>query len=267
MAFEQQDLLQNATYALIGSALTWLAGKIQKKTGVFTYHWTANRIALSANDSVFGDVRATWQGVQVRNLHIFTFEVENCTTTDYENVEFRVYSGPETRILNEKTEILGTPYNVPLSEQYIARQSVPPGNTPTQEQLNEHQHNREYKLKAFNRGQKLLLSYICTRPTDDELPKLSIATPSPGIRLKLVNSPTVVLNPLWGVPISAAIKRALLLSVAVVFACSLYLESVAVASIVSMVVGLFGQILGAAIYRAEKYLRNLISGRRLPLFE
>lgn len=237
-----------------------LINRIQNKTGIFTYHWHSNRIALSTNDSVFGDVRATWQGVQVRNLHMFTFEVENSTAKDYEDVELRVYSASETQILNEKTQIVGTPYIVPLSEQYLARQNVPAGASPTPAQLDEHHHNREYKLRIFNRGQKLSLSYICTRPNDDDLPMLFITTPSRGVRMKLVSSPSVVLKPIWGVPVHAAITRAALLSIATVVLCSLYFESVLAASMVSMFVGLTGQIFGAAFYRAEKYIRDLISG-------
>lgn len=260
MASEYQEFYLQAGIALVSLIAGVLIAKINNKTGIFSYHWSSNRIALSANDSIFGDVRATWQGVPVRNLHMFTFEVENSSTRDYENVELRVYSGVGTQILNEKTEIVDTPYIVPLSEQYLARQRVPADCEPTQQQLDAHHSNREYKLRAFNRGQKLRFSYICTRPDDDELPMLFIATPSRGVRMKLVHSPAVVLKPMWGVPVPVALVRAFIVSTLVVVASSLYFKNVVAASVVCMVVGLTAQIFGAALYKAERYFRNFVSG-------
>ena len=260
MTGEYQELIPQAGIALASGIAGILIGKISNKSGVFSYHWNSNRIALSANDSAFGDVRATWQGLPVRNLHIFTFEVENATTKDYADIELRVYSGAETQILNEKTEVVDTPYNIPWSEQFATRQHIPAGASPTPAQLNEHHHNREYKLGAFNRGQKLRLSYICTRPNDDELPMLFVTTPSRGVRLRLISSPSVVLKPMWGVPIVSAITRAFIVSLAVVIASAWYFESVLIASVVCMVVGLTSQVFGAALYKVERYFRSLVSG-------
>lgn len=254
------DLLKNLAAAVAGGIGTILITKIRNKTAYISFRWASNRIALSTNDSIFGDVRVTWQGTQVRNLHMFIFEVENTTTHDYENINLRVYSGDETLILNEKTEVVNTPYIVQWSDEYQTRQRVAPGAQPTAKQLNEHHHNREYNIAVFNRNQKLRLSYLCNRPNDDELPMLYITTPSRGIRLKLAPIASVTLNPLWGAPIPAAIFRALVISLAVVVACAVYIDNVLIASTICMIIGLTGQIFGAALYKVERFIRDLVSG-------
>ncbi|HXU93613.1 MAG TPA: hypothetical protein VFP33_08155 [Gallionella sp.] len=254
------DLLKNLAAAVAGGVGTLLIAKIRNKTAYISFYWTSNRIALSANDSVFGDVRVTWQGMPVRNLHMFVFDVENTTTQDYENIDLRVYSDDETLILNEKTEVIGSPYTVHWSKEYQSRQYVAPETQPTAPQLKEHHHNREYNIPVFNRDQKLRLSYLCNRPNDDELPMLFIATPSRGIKLKLAHSPSITLNPIWGVPIHAAMFRALAVSIVVVVASAAYIDNVLTASAVCMFVGLTGQIFGAALFKVERFIRNLVSG-------
>lgn len=257
---QYMDLLPQALAAVIGGVVTLIFTKLRNKTACFSFHWVSNRIALSANDSAFGDVRATWQNVQVRNLHLFTFEIENTTTTDFENVDFRVYSAEETRILNEKTELVDTPYIIEWANNYRSRQAVGPGQQPTQQQLDEHHHNREYTVTVFNRGQKVRLSYLCTRPNDDEPPMLFLATPSKGVRLKQVAAPTITLNPILGVPIPAALTRGLIVCLVVVLASSYFIPSVPLAASICMIVGLVGQVFGALVYRAETLIRKLVAG-------
>lgn len=253
------EILKNLVVAGAGGIVVILFEKIRNKTACISYRWVCNRIALSANDSIFGDVRVTWQGHSVRNLHMFVFEIENTTTTDFENVGLRIFTENETLILNEKTEILDSPYIVKWSDEYQSRQFVTPNDQPTESQIFEHHHNREYSLPVFNRNQKIRLSYLCNRPGDDELPMLFITTPSRGIRLKLVPSPSITLNPIWGVPIPSAIVRALILSVFVVLVCAIYIQDVAIASLVCMVVGLSGQFFGAVLYKVERFFRKVVS--------
>jgi hypothetical protein len=254
------DLLKNLALALVGAIGGAILAKIRNKTASISYRWTCNRIALSASDSVFGDVRVTWQGTPVRNLHMFVFEVENTTTQDFENVGLRVYSAEDTLILNEKSEVIGTPYIVNWSQEFKTRQLVVPGAQPTQQQLKEHHHNREYNIPVFNRGQHLRLSYLCNRPNDDQFPILFIATPARGLKLKLCASPSITLNPIWGAPIPSAISRALIVSFLVVLGCAIYVQNVVIASVICMVVGLIGHLFGAALYRAEQLVRRLIAG-------
>ena len=250
----------SALWLVVGAVVTLIFYKIRHKTGIFGYISNFNRVALSADDSVFGSVRAIWQGHEVRNLHIFTIELENMTLKDYANVEFKVYSGNDTLILNERTEVIDSPYIVPWSDTYRDRLAATSGQQVTAQQINEHYHNREYSLPVFNRGQKIRFSYLCTKPNDDDEPFVFISTPAMGARLKRLKNPYVIINPIWGVPIPATLIPALLVSVFVVIICGLFVENVWIASVLSMFVGLTAQIFGAAVYKIEKFFRKLIAG-------
>lgn len=249
-----------AFWLIIGSIITHIFIKVRNKTGVLGYVTSFNRLALSADDSVFGSVRATWQGYDVRNLHIFAIELENLSTIDYDNVEITIYSDQDTQLLNEQTELIDTPYTIPWSTAYTERMTPPNENSLTQEQIDEHFQKREYCIPTLNRFQKARFSYLCTRPRDDENPQIFISTPTKGVRLKRLKNPSITINPIWGVPIPAAIARAFVIALAVVLLCGLLLDNVWIASAISMFVGLSGQLFGAISYRCERYLRNLIAG-------
>lgn len=257
--FENQ-LLASVLLLVLGAIIGLVFSKLSSKTGILRYFISYIKVGISADDQVFGSVRLTWQGHDVRNLHLCNIEVENSTSRDYENVIFKVFSGQETLLLNQRTEVADSPYIIPWEENYSHRIYVPDGEKATQEQIDEHKHNREYSLPVFNRGQKIRFSYLCTNPNDDNEPSIYISSLSKGLRLKKQKLPWVVLNPIFGVPIPIAIIRALIISVLVLIGTGLFIENVWLASSICMFVGLTGQIFGAAAYKVERFILNLISG-------
>lgn len=260
-----EELAQNPIYvALIslaaGVILNSLISGLRKKTKALGYISFSNRIGVSASDAIFGVVRVTWQGHDVRNLHSSTIEVENETSSDLENVELKIYPGQGTVMLNEKTEIVDTPYIVEWAPNYAARLKVPEGEQASQQQLDEYNRSREYAVPVLNRGQKLRFTYLCTRPSDDEEPGIFISTPSKGIKLKRRKNPYVLLRPIFGVPVPSALYRGLGASLIFVILFGLYAPNVWAASIGSMAFGLFAQPIGAVIYRLEKFVKSAVAG-------
>lgn len=257
---QEHQILVSILLLVVGAVITLLLTKFSSKTGVFRYFVTSNKVGISADDEVFGSVRLTWQGQDVRNLYLCTIEIENASSRDYENIEFKVYSGQETILLNQRTEVVGSPYIIPWEESYQARLDVPDGQQATQAQINEYNHNREYKLPVFNRGQTLRLSYLSTNPGDDNEPGVYISTPSKGVRLKKQKLPYMVLNPIFGVPVPVAIARALFISVLVVISTGLWIDNIWMAASICMFVGLTGQIFGAIAYKAERFIKRVVAG-------
>lgn len=245
---------------VIGAIVTFVFTKLSSKTGTLRYFVSSNKVGMSADDQVFGSVRLAWQGHEVRNLHLCTIQVENTSSKDYENIQFKVYSGQETILLNQRTEVVDAPYIIPWEENYHARLHVPDGEQATQEQLDEYNHNREYRLPVLNRGQILRFSFLCTNPNDDNEPGVYISTSSKGVRLKRQQLPYLILNPIFGVPIPAAIFRALIISVFVVVATGSWIENIWVAASICMFVGLTGQVFGAIAYKIEKTIKNMVAG-------
>lgn len=244
---------------VVGSFLTLLLTNLRNKSGVLGYTVVWHRIGISANDSIHGEVRVLWQNHQVRNLFAYAIDVENLSSLDYDNIELRFYSGADTIILTEQTRVVDQPNIVPWSPDFRTRLAIPDGQTSSQQQIDEYNHNREYLVPVLNRRQKLNFAFLCTKPNDDTEPGIFVSTSSKGVRLKWLKPPFVILNPIFGVPIPVALIRAIGLAIVIVILCGLFVESIWVASLVSKIFGLVGQVFGAILYRIERFVLDLFT--------
>jgi len=241
---------------LIGALITTFIGKIHGKTVRFRYSTRTDRVGLAADDPIFGSVRISWRAQPMRNLHMVSVEIENASTRDFENVDFKIYTGNDTVLLNEQTSVVGTPYIVRWSDEFRATLAVAPGAVPTGAQFNIYNHAREYRIPVFNRGQLLELTYLCTRPGDDAQPTVFVSTQLKGAKLWRQIRANLVL----GVPVQVAVVRGLVVAVLAIMICGFMLRNVWAASSISMVIGLFGQLIGAAQYKGERWFMKLIAG-------
>lgn len=241
---------------LAGALITAVGTKIRGKRARLRYSTRTDRLALSADDPVFGAVRVTWGGQAVRNLHLVSIEVENTSRRDFESVDFKIYTDPATNLLNEHTGVAGAPYIVPWAASFQAAMLVPQGAAPTQSQLDTYYHSREYTVPVLNRGDLLQFNYLCTKPNDDGQPSVFVGTQLKGAKLKLEARS----NLLYGVPLQYALTRGLTVSAFVVLLCGLLLRSVWAVGIICMAAGLCANLLGWLVYKIERWLRDLISG-------
>lgn len=242
--------------ATIGIALTTIVQKFLSKTARFRYSTSVQRVAVSADDAVFGSMRVTWGNSQVRNLYLAELEIENLSSRDFENVEFKVFVEHESILLNERSSVEGTPYIVPWSDAFKASIAVPAGNTPTEAQQKTYYRSRDYFLKVFNRGQLLRFGYLCTRPNDDLQPHVFVSTLLKGARLFRQDRQRMF----YGVPNHIVLIRGLILSVLTVLACGYYLHSVWLSATLNMLVGLAVLPIGFAEYMVERWLRKSLAG-------
>lgn len=242
--------------ALVGFGLSQIATKLSNKTGTFRYTVRTDRIGLTAEDPIFGTVKVLWQENDVRNLYTSTIQLENATSKDFEKVAFKVYTEAETILLNERASILETAYGLEWTDDFKRRMFLKEGESPTQEQLNIYNHRREYIIPIFNRGQIVEITYLCTRPKDDQIPLLWLDTLTKGIRLKQIKNFDLI----WGVPSNFAIKRGVFVAILTLLFCGFFVNSIWLATSLSMIVGLGGVLWGAVLYKTERYLRNLIFG-------
>lgn len=68
----ENQLLASILLLLVGAIITLVFTKLSAKTGILRYFITFNKVGISADDQVFGSVRLTWQGHEVRNLYLCT---------------------------------------------------------------------------------------------------------------------------------------------------------------------------------------------------
>lgn len=251
-----EGVRNNIISLLVGAFITALATRLHAKTKRLRYSTRVDRLALSADDPIFGSVRILWGDQPVRNLYMAEVQVENCSNQDFEDVVFKVYTANETFLLNERTYIIGSPDIVYWSPEFKARLAVGQGLQPTPEQSFSYYHSREYRVPVFNRRQLLQFNYLCTRPNDDQQPGVFVSTHLKGAKLRHQVRANLVL----GIPIQLVIVRGLVIAALTFAVCGLWLRNVWLASGISMVAGLFAQHIGAAEYKVERWVWTLISG-------
>lgn len=235
--------------ALIGNFIAVYRSRIK----VLEYTVTHDRIGLSADDAIFGNVRVTWQGHEVTNLYSSVVTVLNGTTVDYTNLKLKVYTG-STLLLTERTEISGTTHILKWAPEYAALLQIPAGRVPTDQQLNTHRHSREYLVPVLNRGQRAVMHFLTTVPSQNEKPGIWVDLLHPGAQIEF----RLLTQQIHGVPVRLALPLGLLASLAVLLGVSFLLTEVWAAALISLVIGLIAQSIGAWIYRAIRFIKHLV---------
>ncbi|WP_417451618.1 hypothetical protein [Kordiimonas sp.] len=246
--------------ALVGAFLNYVFLKFQNKTSVLGFTRSVVRVAVSAEDALFGSIRVMLGEQQVRNLFLCTIEVENMSSTDQENVKFKVYTGNDTCLYNVSAVVMDTPYAIPLTDEFTEFLKIPEGQQVSQVQLDRVRHERDYQVVALNRDQKLKFTCLCQKLNDDNDPYVTISTPNKGIRLKEQKQPFEVLNPIFGVPVARARVRAVLLAVPVIFICGLLIDNIWISLSVVLLYGLLALACGSIFYKIERAIRSFVAG-------
>jgi small basic protein len=239
--------------AIFGVLVAAIVNYIRNDLRTLEYQVHHERVAVAANDTIFGDVRVTWQGTEVKNLFVSTAILENATTRDFSNLKIKVHTD-NTLLLTQYVELVGTSYVPPLTDEYIKFLAVQTGENPTPEQYNTYYHKREFLISTLNRGQKFLARFLVTDSNND--PSVWIDALHAGVKLRFRPNQKHFL----GVPVRITLPVALGVCFIVLILSSLYLSTAWIAGILCMLVGLFAQIIAAVLYRTSKKIYNIFLG-------
>lgn len=254
--FFQRPLVISALSALGGFVVSSLVNHLRSRVKELEYSVDHKNIGLSSEDKIFGSVRVSWQGNDLVNLYLSTFTLTNSTTHDLENFTFKIFTGSETLLLSERTEIPGTSYILYWSPAFAARLAVVPGQTPTAAQFDEHRHTREYLVPTLNKGQSLRVQVLTTVPGGQVGPSVWADCLHPGVRTRHVPIEPSTL----GVPNRFAQPIGLATAVAVTVAASYSFTKVWLVATVACFVGLVAMLVGALIVRAIRMLKRITFG-------
>ena len=244
--------------AVAGMLGTLFVGVLRTRPARFRYSTRVDRIGTAADDPVFGAVRVQWRDNDVRNLYIAVVEIENASSKDFEDVNLKIYTGDDTLLLNERTRIIDSPNIVLWSPDFSARLQGAVGGVPTQAQWAIYNHQREYLVPVFNRGQILEFHYACTRPGDDLLPRVSADASVKGVKLLYRQTKTTQL--VFGVPFELALVRGTVSALVVSVLAAWFFWGSWIATAVVFLVGYTVLLQGALISKATRRLRNAIFG-------
>ena len=240
---------------LAGILISTMVSRFLAKTKRIRYSVKVDRLALAADDPIFGSIAVTWRNSPVRNLYMAWVEVENSSSGDFDDFGLKVYVAPGTFLLNERTGKRGTPYAVLWARNFKDRIHVNAGETPSPQQLDIYNSSREYHVPVFNRGDLLEITYLCTR-NDDVVPGIFVSTQLKGAKLSYQNRSNLI----FGVPFHLAIVRGLVLAIITIVVCGVYVHNVWTAALINMMVGLSSSALGALAYKVERWTLKLLAG-------
>lgn len=246
-------ILLSAVSAIVGGFVGNLFAVLRGRVRTLEYTVAHDRVALSANDALFGSIQVTWQNHNVTNLFTSRVELLNQTATDLVNFKVKVYTG-DTLLLGQRTEIPGTTHALHFTDEFAHQLQVQPGQAPTQDQFNTYNHSREYVVPVLNRGQRLVMTYLTTVPVGTEGPSVWLDMLHQGVRLRY--RPPV--PQIHGVPVRVALAIGLAACTAALALASVYLSEPWAAALVCLLVGLFAQSVGAFLYRTFLFAKALL---------
>lgn len=238
--------------AIIGGFIGNLIAVLRARVKTLEYSVTHDRVAVSADDAIFGSIRVTWQNVNVTSLYSSRVTLENPTGSNFTNLKIKVFT-TDTLLLGERTEISGTSYSLRWTDDLQEQLRVAAGETPTQEQFRIYNHLREYTIPVLNRAQRVLMTYL-TVPTGSQSPIISLDLLHEGVRVQH----RAVVPHVHGVPVRVAVASGLVTCIAVLVLSSLFLAEPWAAATVCLATGLFAQSIGAFLYRGFRLIKSVV---------
>ncbi len=238
--------------AVCGGVVTLLLFRIAKKRGKFSYFVHHNRIAMSADDPIFGNVQVTWNQKPVGNLFLSTVELKNDSLKDFEDVVVKVFTN-DTTLLTERTDVVDTTQGLRWSPGFQESLHTAAGG-PTPFQMNLYNTTREYIIPTMNRGQLIRFAFL-NAPGQDVQPSLWLDIVHPGVKLRFKAVPTAEI---LGVSQPAAALVGFVIGLVFLGAVIFFVQSTWIAAGLAFLFGSLLVLPGAFMIRCWYLLRDLV---------
>jgi len=233
------------------SVITFLAGAMATAFGnylrcrlrVFEYRVYHQQVGLSADDSIFGNVRITLDSVELQNLYFSEVILKNTTLKDFTNLKCKIYTGT-TILLSQAVSIEKTTCVPDFSSEYKEKIFPHDGVTITDDQYSTYRHSREFLIPVMNRSQEFKARFLTTSSTNN--PEICMEILHPGVKLKYCPFQ----QHFFGVPIRLTLPIGLVLCFIIFVTSAFYIQTPWVGGLVCVIVGLFAQNIAAIIYLA-----------------
>ncbi len=253
------DLVRGEYLSIIFGGLggiftAWLTQKVINRRGLFSYFVTHNRVGMSSEDSLFGNVSVKWNNNPVNHLFLSTVELKNESLNDYENVIIQTYSD-DTNLLSESTQILDTPNIIDWTEKFATKLHVTPGEDPTEAQHDIYNSQREYLIPVFNRGQQIRISYL-NAAKSGETPTIWLSATLKGVKVKF-QAPQ---NQIYEVPQPLAASVGVVLGLVGLIPLVIFVSNNWAVALIAISYGFIAQLPGVFVIKAYRKFREFIGG-------
>ena len=239
---------------LAGILTAWITQRVLNKRGLFSYFVNHNRVGISTEDTIFGNVSVTWNSNPIKHLFFSTLELKNESLNDYENVIIRTYTN-NTTLLSESTQIVDTPNILEWTEKFKDQLHVENGASPTGAQIAIYNSQREYLIPVFNRSQVIRISYL-NSANSDEVPSIWLSATVKGVKVKF----RVPLKQIYGVPQPLAALTGVIIGILCILPLVLFVSNSWVVALSAITYGFVAQVPGALFIKMVRKVREAIGG-------
>jgi hypothetical protein len=253
-----QAVLTNPIVTFVGGgALAGFLAYARRKLRTLEYTVHHDQVGISATDAVLGSVNVLWEGQPLPNLYLTNVVLENPTWQDFTQLTVRAYTGHDTLLLNQYTEITGTTHVLVWTPDFAAAITIPAGQAPTEAQLEIFRHRRDFIVPVLNRGQKVVMRFLTTVPSGRVGgPVVWVDMLHPGVRVEYRK-----LEPqIHGVPVRFALPIGISGSLAILVLSGLYIDQPWAVGLTCLLVGFIAQSIGAWMYKAYRLVKRLVVG-------
>ena len=252
---------------------------VRNRRSLLTYHVTHDRIGISTLDNIHGEVSVTVGGNPMQNLYMSNVWLFNRSMRDVENLELKVFSGTnDMRLMSEQTHVEGTVEFLKHTGEYEeiksqlmnavagVKEARAAGDDATATQVDQAQAanwqtwftQRWYEVPVLARGQTIRFTYM-TNVLSNAKPAIFISCQKAGVRVKY-KQPYQPIWHLWGVPLVEASFSGIVIAALVWLVVISSISTLWLAALLCLVMGLLGNIPGAAIIKLYRWLRDRLIG-------
>ena len=253
------DLLNDKLILVMASALfgiiaTIITQRWLNRRAIFVYSVFHSQIGLSAEDAVYGSVRITWNNTPAYRLYLSTIELTNESTRDFESITVRAFTN-NTKLLKEKTSVVGTTRIVEYTDGYNQKIAVAKGAQPTEVQVNLYYHQKEYIIPTMNRGQTIRFEFL-NEAESEEQPEIWLDVLHKGVRCKF----KPLQDQFMGVAKPTATLVGNMIGMLAVGLILIFAENTLTAAIFSYIIGVTVVLPGIYAIKVHRKIRNWFIG-------
>ena len=255
---------------IITVIITCTGFMFHNRRAVLTYHYTCNQIGISTNDNIHGNIEVFLGGKPFQNLHLVNIYLINQSYRDFENLEVKVWSPENTKLLTDFAHLEGTTKYLEyspetqnifnrLQEIKLSGKNDDIAQAAFQSNLNLYQQCRYFAVDTLSRRQSINFTFM-TEVTPSSEPVLFLECHKKGVKLKYKDPYPPTIRHLWGVSIVHATKWGLAISLILSGLAIYFFTTSWLVGILCLMAGLFCNLFGVLIVKSYRWFLGIIIG-------
>jgi hypothetical protein len=243
--------------AIVGALVVHIWGRFRGRLVTVGYTAQVQSLAISASDATLGTVEVTHNGQLARNLYLVSVQIANDSTRDFADFEVQIGFRDGTEFLSGVGMIQGSLRILPLAPDFgqsiVDYLALPPGQR-TEAARMPLVRNRIFTLPVLNRSEVANFAFLVDAP-HGVFPDLQVFTQHEGARLRARPARPQI----FGVRQDLAGWAGLAVALLTMGAAAVATRSPVGIVITAVLVGSFGQVLGAAVVRLWRLILQMLS--------